>query len=401
MSYQITSPEELYAQLAQVYRTAATLEEQYALLRRVFGIAVQQRLHDCPIAFAGFFSKVDYLMKECRVPYAAADLIQQTRADLFPKQGDGHPQPTAQMLRAQLDNNVKGTALLVHHTNGLAPIPLDLQAHFPTEPRQRTWGRYAHNVLRVITQRWDDDFIWATDEESGATLQVCYSAANPILTRGGEGDWGYLREVLWEGAVLHLVRVRRDQSGQVCLPELIILEPDYLVNITTIARCFETYAESPRVALVDKLRPAANSYHIHLGNLAGQLLDDVVHDRHQPIGECLKTYVADHALSMMACPELVRDYELFREEAAAQQRNIQQLIGQRLPEAIGHYDRRDVLLEPSFFSSVLGIQGRLDFLYTHEDGVTIIEQKSGKGDYVSPRAPGYNPAVPRDRKSVV
>ena len=401
MSYQITSPEELYAQLAQVYRTAATLEEQYALLRRVFGIAVQQRLHDCPIAFAGFFSKVDYLMKECRVPYAAADLIQQTRADLFPKQGDGHPQPTAQMLRAQLDNNVKGTALLVHHTNGLAPIPLDLQAHFPTEPRQRTWGRYAHNVLRVITQRWDDDFIWATDEESGATLQVCYSAANPILTRGGEGDWGYLREVLWEGAVLHLVRVRRDQSGQVCLPELIILEPDYLVNITTIARCFETYAESPRVALVDKLRPAANSYHIHLGNLAGQLLDDVVHERHQPIGECLKTYVADHALSMMACPELVRDYELFREEAAAQQRNIQQLIGQRLPEAIGHYDRRDVLLEPSFFSSVLGIQGRLDFLYTHEDGVTIIEQKSGKGDYVSPRAPGYNPAVPRPREQHV
>ena len=256
-------------------------------------------------------------------------------------------------------------------------------------------------MLRVITQRWNDDFIWATDEESGATLQVCYSAANPILTRGGEGDWTYLRDVLWEGAVLHLVRVRRDQSGQVCLPELIILEPDYLVNITTIARCFETYAESPRVALVDKLRPAANSYHIHLGNLAGQLLDDVVHDRHQPIGECLKTYVADHALSMMACPELVRDYELFREEAAAQQRNIQQLIGKRLPEAIGHYDRRDVLLEPSFFSSVLGIQGRLDFLYTHEDGVTIIEQKSGKGDYVSPRTPGYNPAVPRPREQHV
>ena len=56
MSYQITSPEELYAQLALVYRPGATLEEQYALLRRVFGIAVQQRLHDSPIAFAGFFS---------------------------------------------------------------------------------------------------------------------------------------------------------------------------------------------------------------------------------------------------------------------------------------------------------------------------------------------------------
>ena len=33
-----------------------------------------------------------------------------------------------------------------------------------------------------------------------------------MLTRNGESDWSYLNDVLWEGAQVNLVRVRRGEN---------------------------------------------------------------------------------------------------------------------------------------------------------------------------------------------
>ena len=57
-----------------------------------------------------------------------------------------------------------------------------------------------------------------------------------------------------------------------------------------------------------------------------------------------------------------------------------------------------MVLEPSFFSDVLGIQGRLDFLWQNGKDTIIIEQKSGKGEFVPYSSPSYNPDVPKERE---
>ena len=166
------------------------------------------------------------------------------------------------------------------------------------------------------------------------------------------------------------------------MPELIILEPDYLINVTTIANCFESYAESPFVNLINKIKPQPNTKAIHLGNLAGQLLDDTIHARNISLDDSIKSFVGANALSMISCPELVNGFAQFKQDAQIQKQNIEHLIGEALPHVIDNYDKGNVILEPSFFSEVLGIQGRLDFLYQKDGDVTIIEQKSGKGEFV-------------------
>ncbi|HBE54616.1 MAG TPA: hypothetical protein DDW22_00695, partial [Prevotellaceae bacterium] len=88
----------------------------------------------------------------------------------------------------------------------------------------------------------------------------------------------------------------------------------------------------------------------------------------------------------------------FCENARAQQANIRQLVGHDLKESIREYDTRHVTLEPTFFSEVLGIQGRMDFLHTSRGEAVIIEQKSGKGDFVPQSAPGYDPDVPKPQE---
>ena len=383
----------LYTQLEGACAEGMSTEERYDILRGVFRRAVEQAIADCQIAFVGFFSKVDYCVKKYQIPYAIADLIHLARKDIFPK-SNSDQELSDDDLQRLFPHNIKATALLVYWVCGKEEIPESLKTYFPKADRKSTWGKFSENVLRVVVARWDDNFIWATEEENNTTLKICYGKDNKILTLDGKADWSYLKTVLWEGAQMNLVRIRMDERGEIVMPELIILEPDFLVNITTIASCFETYAESPFVNLINKIKPNVNNRAIFLGNLSGQFLDDTVHGRDIPFESSLKEFVNKNALSMISCQELIDNFVQFKQDAQVQKRNIEKLIGSDLPKSIGQYSKEDVVLEPSFFSEVLGIQGRLDFLCQKGRDVTIIEQKSGKGEFVPFKSPDSNPDIP-------
>ena len=389
----VESASALYKQLEGACAEGMSTEERYDILRGVFRRAVEQAIADCQIAFVGFFSKVDYCVKKYQIPYTIADLIHLARKDIFPKSNSDQELSDDELQRL-FPHNIKATALLVYWVCGKEEIPESLKSHFPKADRKSTWGKFSENVLRVVVTRWDDNFIWATEEENNTTLKICYGKDNKILTLDGKADWSYLKTVLWEGAQMNLVRIRMDERGEIVMPELIILEPDFLVNITTIASCFESYAESPFVNLINKIKPNVNNRAIFLGNLSGQFLDDTVHGRDIPFESSLKEFVNKNALSMISCQELIDNFVQFKQDAKVQKRNIEKLIGSDLPKSIGQYSKEDVVLEPSFFSEVLGIQGRLDFLCQKGRDVTIIEQKSGKGEFVPFKSPDSNPNIP-------
>lgn len=389
----VDSASSLYMQLEAACANVLSNKERYDILRHVFRHSVEQAIIDCQIAFVGFFSKIDYCIKEYEIPYTIANLVHMARKDIFPK-SNSNQELSDDDLTKNFSHNLKAITLFIYYVCGKEEIPELLKAYFPKADRKNSWGEFSDNVLRVVVERWDDNYIWATEEENNTTLQICYSQENKILTREGKGDWSYLNSILWVGAQLNLVRNRMDERGEIYMPELIILEPDFLINITTIASCFESYAESPFVNLVNKIKPNPNTQPIHLGNLSGQFLDDTVHDRNIALDDSLKNFVNKNAINMISCQELIANFAQFKQDAQIQKRNIEKLIGTDLYGLIGKQDKSDITLEPSFFSEILGIQGRLDFLYQKGKDVTIIEQKSGKGDFVPYNTPGFDPNVP-------
>lgn len=380
-----------YAQLEEACSEGLKLRLKYDMLHDAFLRVVAQATYDCRIVLVGLFAKTDYCIKEYQIPDNIANLIHDTRKELFPD-ARHRSEMTEERLREAFAHNLKATAFLVYYLCEKEEIPATLKRHFPNEVRKNRWGKYNEKVLRTIVERWDAENIWVREEENAETLQVCYSAENKYLNREGSNEWAYLKDILWEGAVLNLVRIRMDE--EVCMPELIILEPDYLINITTIAKCFETYAESPFVNLINKIKPSANTIHIHLGNFSGQLLDDTVHGRQIPFEESFSDFVRKNSLNLITCPEFISEVEKFKEDGEAQKCNIEQLIGKDLPASISNYDNRSVVLEPSFFSSTLGIQGRFDYLNDVNGDVMIIEQKSGKGEFVPYGASKGSPDIP-------
>ncbi|MCD8266075.1 MAG: AAA domain-containing protein [Prevotellaceae bacterium] len=198
----------------------------------------------------------------------------------------------------------------------------------------------------------------------------------------------YLPEILYKGANLNLVRPSETDGG--LQAELKIFEPDYLVDVSTVASCFAPYAESPLVSLISRLTPSAKTKHILLGRMAGQLLDEELHEDNLTYADSARLFFRHNAMDILGA-DLDED---FHNAAKEQRRNIQKALRERLPKMATNYNSRQAVVEPSFISEMLGLQGRMDFLQL--DFSVLIEQKSGKAGFV-PKAPPDAPPRPAEQ----
>lgn len=204
----------------------------------------------------------------------------------------------------------------------------------------------------------------------------------------GNEDQDYLVRIARKGMQLNLVGVRAKEGDRKRMTaDYIIVEPDYLVDISSIARCFTDYGHSPLAYIVTRMQPVANTEAILLGNLAGALLDDTMAGSLKcDWRQTLKRNFREKALEYCACTDLNRKTP-FHEAAEMQARNIMQaaeeLFGQK-----GEYDGDRAMLEPSFVCEILGIQGRVDLMTT--DFRLLVEQKSGSNWNIQRNTPnGY------------
>ena len=78
----------------------------------------------------------------------------------------------------------------------------------------------------------------------------------------------------WIGAQLYLVNIEIDDK-EIYHPKFIILEPDYLVDISSIAECFQDYGTSELNYLKSKFEELPNTKHIRLGNFANLVVDEL------------------------------------------------------------------------------------------------------------------------------
>lgn len=263
-------------------------------------------------------------------------------------------------------------------SNNIAPLLTLLKTQLPAGNLTESTKNAETDVLRIHVIDWDENYIYGLWEEAEEPIKICYND-----TENYYGDWSYIVQLLNlgkengfdKGVQLNLVRPRFAEG--VYYPELIIYQPDVLIDISSIASCFEAYGTSPYNYLLSKLKENITTKAILLGNFAGQMLDEEINSSkgENNYAESALTFFHQQALKIVACKD---DMSTFHQEAQAQKKNIHSIIRTALNED-KTLDLQKVLLEPSFFCETLGIQGRMDLL--HSDYRVLMEQKSGKKDY--------------------
>ncbi len=209
--------------------------------------------------------------------------------------------------------------------------------------------------LRIIVEHWDNRLIFGRSAASGQEACADYSSFPELCGQ------------LYEQAVLQLLDIVTDGDG-VLHPMLIVLDPDYLIDVTTVCQCVRPSGNTPMHYLLAKFLPRTESPSIQLGNVANQFLDDAV-NRQTDYRTSMEHSFRDYALHYCTLPGV--DHHFFS-QCQSQHAHIQHTVQQLFPR----YGINGGQLEPSFVCNLLGIQGRFDLLAPPH----IVELKSGKCD---------------------
>ena len=223
--------------------------------------------------------------------------------------------------------------------------------------------------LRIHVHRVEDDFLYGhTDSaaEIAVALHTCDGA-----------DHRYMAPLAGREHQVNIVDYK--VIGNVYHPRLIILEPDYLVDVSAIAACCEVYGNTHLTHLINRLKPSVHTEAILLGHFASQLLDEEVHGMYgRPYRDSVMDFFRRYTFPLLA----VGVSESFHDNARRQRDNIHRVFAHTLSGSDA-----EAILEPSFISEMLGLQGRIDYLQA--DHSLLIEQKAGRCGW-----PQQHPDIP-------
>lgn len=188
-------------------------------------------------------------------------------------------------------------------------------------------------------------------------------------------ELAYLKKILRNGMQLNLIDATVIDT--LVVPRFIVVEPDFLLDVSSLASCFTEYGHHPLSFIVNKMRRKPLSQPIMLGNFAGSALDDIIHTpegESYSVNNSIRNNFREKALDFCSCPMFDRD--LFVKNAKDQASNLEQSV----KTLFSKYDKDLAILEPTFVCEALGIQGRVD-LMTIDFGL-LVEQKSGKNGFI-------------------
>ena len=260
------------------------------------------------------------------------------------------------------------------------PIPKELDGLLPRRMCKIPMKRVKMETfrrIRVCFDHADEEFLYVhpVDEVSEESWRVRYNqlGVNDEFTEGIVDFWRH--------AQLNLLDVRLNEDGTYT-PSFIVLEPDYLIDISTLAECYRDYGSHPANYLMSRLVPIDNARPLLLGNIANLFLDEWIYAGEEAPDylSCMKKAFRQYPIELAVCEELqdVEKEKAFFKDCRMHFEQIRQTVTETFLASGYNLDKSDAVLEPSYICEALGIQGRLD--YMQRDMSSFIEMKSGKAD---------------------
>ncbi|MFQ5445791.1 MAG: PD-(D/E)XK nuclease family protein, partial [Saprospiraceae bacterium] len=156
-------------------------------------------------------------------------------------------------------------------------------------------------------------------------------------------------------------------------PRAIVAEPDYLLDVSTVANCFQGSSAEPVVYLLQKFLPVVPSLPMIVGNIANFFLDELMNNSKATFKETFPKVFQLNPLAFSLLPD-----SAIREVMNTSQKHwvtLHSMVAQGFKKF--EIEPSECYLEPSFYDEKHGLQGRLDVFYKKGNKSAIIELKSG------------------------
>ena len=365
----MTSYEEIFSEIRDALDTRIKIRVRYSRLYALLGKICSEHSANFVADYSGLFSRLYAVCRENQIEHYAADRFRRNARLVLREQQEANETD----FLDDVADLCEFVSLLYH-----CPRPEDLPVR-SVKARERDakapkGERYAK--MRVVVETiGEEDFTCAFE---GATLFVDVSEKTEIIP------------LLRENATLNLVEAYK--TGNSVIADVIILEPDYLIDVSALTACLRPYGSHPLNYFLSRLVPRQLTAPIMLGNAANQFMDDCINKgMDSSFNDAMQQHFHDSLLDYIcADDDLPGDYF---GSARTQFDNIQHSVLRTFPSHEVGINPEEVLLEPSFICETLGLRGRLDVMTA--DGQRLIELKSGKSDG------GYHGEPPRPKEDHV
>ncbi len=374
MSKQLELGKLFYIEIEKIYASEQEeldkIHQLFNLLQKIFiDVTQQERVH-----FTTIYARIAYISHKFDLSNSL-----QYHTYRFRKTTLKNAYKTPEEINR---NYLLGLKVLAENVSSIFDVstPEHIASHIPTEdffPLQYADFQEHIAKIRVVAVEDDSNSEWLiakSEEYPDKVLRIKYNDRrnenfNPTI-KG-------IRNVFGFPVTLNLLEIVVDSNG-IFYPKAIVVEPDYLVDVTSVSECFkENNKTEPRQYLLYRFLPKIASKSILLGNIANFFLDELIVNPDLDFKAVFpKTFrLAPFQFATMNDQEVREIYS----DAQAHFAHLKRVILQSFETEEFH--RKNCFLEPSFYSETYGLQGRLDLLHirpTNPKKNAIVELKSGK-----------------------
>ena len=365
---------ELFEELLSLCKNEACALHDYRILRESFERVIREKVSSAALQTTDLAARINYLSNSMSLDSKTRNALHTFRLTSNDVLNHRKEPVKEEFLRDV--RSVAGIYSRLFNT----PIPQELDSLFLVDCSLSSmkWEKTERiRRVRVSFEYADDAFLYVTpvDEVSEENWKVRYRVpgVNEEFTESVEECWRY--------AQLNLLDVAVNNDGTYT-PSFIVLEPDYLIDISSLAECYKEYGSHPANYFMNRLVPINNARPLLLGNIANLFLDEWIHaDVEEPdYVACMKKAFRQYPIELAACEDLLEPEKekVFFNDCQMHFDHIRKTIQQTFKEPGYDLDKSDAVLEPSYICEALGVQGRLDYMQRDMSG--FIEMKSGKAD---------------------
>lgn len=370
-----TETQEAFALLYAVCRTDdGQLAMAYKQMRDLLERICRTQMQDESLQMTDLAARISFLAAK-----VGLSVGEQNRLHTFRLTSNRILNRSAEPLRKDLLRDAKTLAFLLRRMTG-ADVPPELYRLLPQTDSTyliAPMGSRRIERMRVCFQYADEQYLYVmpSDEVADDLLKVrCH-----VAQINEEFEETY--RILWKHAQLNLLDVAVDDAG-ILTPSFVVLEPDYLIDISTLAECFREYGHHPANYLLSRLHPIENTRPLLLGNIANLFLDEWIHAQGTDVDyrTCMQKAFRRYPIELAACEELTdpQKERQFFDDCKLHFEHIRETVNDTFSQSGYVLNQSDAVLEPSYICEALGLQGRLD--YMQRDMSSFIEMKSGKAD---------------------
>ncbi len=348
------------------------IEALYRLLHLLF---VEQTRHE-RLQFSTLFARIAYVAHQHKLERRLQYYLHQFRRRAGEVMRRGSAMPDLEQhyrlgLRVLADTIV-GLLGELPPPELAAALPVDWPAPFQPSPVQAFYPKV--RVLALGDEPENSRLLVRPERAPETVIQVQYNI--PDRNENFNPTIRTIRRIFGFPVILNLIDVEVDPEG-VHRPGAIIVEPDYLIDVTAIAECFREAEPEPWFYLLKKYLPFTTTKSLLLGHVANFFLDELMTDPDLTFRELFPRVFQLNPLAFCLFPD--KEIREIRQQAQRHFLNLKAMVREAFRD--NQIPPEQCYLEPSFYSERYGLQGRLDLFYQDPDGAgrsAIVELKSGK-----------------------